>query len=408
MDGERKIKWARDHMPVMKKIRREMSIKKPLEGKTVGMALHVEPKTAVLVETLRDLGANVYITGCNPLSTQDDVSKALDKQKGITSYAKHGVDRKEYYKAIDNVIDQKPDITVDDGGDLVFRIHKKYPELIEKIQGGTEETTTGVHRLKSMAKQKQLKYPVIAVNDTPMKRHFDNIHGTGESTISAITATTNIQISGKQAVVAGYGYCGRGVARKLDGMGARVIVTETNPNKALEAVMDGFEVQKMNKAIQKADLLITTTGNRDVVRKKHLKKVKDGALLANSGHFNVEIDLDAAEELATETNETIEGVVEYRLPNNQKFYIIAEGRLVNLAAPQGLGHPIEVMDLSFAIQALSVQYINQNKNLKPKVHNVPTNIDKKVAENKLESMNIEIDQLTEKQKKYLNSWETGT
>ncbi|OUJ18490.1 S-adenosylhomocysteine hydrolase [Methanonatronarchaeum thermophilum] len=408
MDGERKIKWARDHMPVMEEIRSEMSEKKTLKGQTVGMALHVEPKTAVLVETLRDAGAEVYITGCNPLSTQDDVSKALDNQKGITSYAKKGVTRKEYYKAIDNVIDKKPDITVDDGGDLVFRIHRERPELIKDIQGGTEETTTGVHRLRAMDNEKQLKYPVIAVNDTPMKRHFDNIHGTGESTISAITATTNIQISGKQAVVAGYGYCGRGVAQKLDGLGARVTITETDPNKALEAVMDGFEVEKMNKAIQKADILITTTGNRDVVRKEHLEKINDGALLANSGHFNVEIDIEAAEEIAVETNNAREGVIEYKLKDGRKFYIIAEGRLVNLAAPQGLGHPIEVMDLSFAIQALSIQHIHENQNLKPKVHNVPTEIDRKVAKNKLKTMNIEIDQLTDKQKQYLESWDTGT
>ncbi|UOY09861.1 adenosylhomocysteinase [Methanonatronarchaeum sp. AMET6-2] len=407
MDGERKIKWARDHMPVMEEIRSDMEKEKPLEGQTVGMALHVEPKTAVLVETLRDAGAEVYITGCNPLSTQDDVSRALDRQEGIKSYAKRGVDKKEYYNAIDRVIDKKPDITVDDGGDLVFRIHNEYPELIDQIKGGTEETTTGVHRLKAMENAGELKYPVIAVNDTPMKRHFDNIHGTGESTISAITATTNIQIAGKTAVVAGYGYCGRGVARKLDGLGARVTVTETDPRKALEAVMDGFQVEKMDIAIQKADIVITTTGNRDVVNEKHLKKVKDGALLANSGHFNIEIDLEGAEKIAKEKTEAREGVMEYKLEDNRKFYVIAEGRLVNLAAPQGLGHPIEVMDLSFGIQALSVKHIN-NIEMEPGVHNVPTKTDKKVAKTKLKSMNIEIDQLTEKQKEYLESWETGT
>ncbi len=406
--GKKKIKWAQNNMPVLEKIKEDFNEQKPLKDLNIGMALHVEPKTAVLVKTLARGGANISITGCNPLSTQDDVSKALNQIKNIDSFAERGVNRKQYYKKIDKVLDSKPRITVDDGGDLVFRIHSKREELINKMIGGTEETTTGVNRLNSMSKEGELKYPIIAVNDTPMKRHFDNVHGTGESTLSSIMATTNLQISGKTFIVAGYGYCGKGVAKKAKSLGAKTIITEVDPRKALEATMDGFEVKPMMEAIKKADFVVTTTGNRDVIREKHLRKIKDGAVLANSGHFNVEIDLEAAEELASERKEIREGIMEYKINENKRFYVLAEGRLVNLASPKGYGHPIEVMDLSFSLQALSIKYLNKNPDLKEGVHEVPQEIDKKVAQIKLDTMGIEIDKLTNKQKQYLSSWKTGT
>jgi len=408
LDGKSKIKWAEDHMPVLSKIRERMSKTKPLEGYRIGMALHVEPKTAALAKLLRDGGAHVSITGCNPLSTQDDVSKALSEEQKIKCYAKRGVNRKEYYKAIDDVLDDEPQITIDDGGDLVFRLHSKRQKYLPNIIGGCEETTTGVKRLERMSNDGELKYPIIAVNDTPMKRRFDNIHGTGESTLSAIMANTNIQISGKIFAVAGYGFCGRGIANKAKALGARTIVTEVDPRKGLEALMDGFEVMPMLDAIQKADIVVTATGNKNVVNEEYLQKVKDGAIIANSGHFNVEVDIKAAEKISSECFEVREGVKEYRLDNGKKFYILAEGRLVNLASPLGFGHPIEVMDLSFSLQALSVKYLVENPNISAEVHKVPEKIDKRVAENKLKTMNVEIDTLTKEQKKYLSSWDIGT
>ncbi|OKY79176.1 MAG: S-adenosylhomocysteine hydrolase [Candidatus Methanohalarchaeum thermophilum] len=406
--GREKIEWVKRNMPVLSEIKERFKEKKPLEGHKIGMALHVEPKTANLVETLRDGGAEIAITGCNPLSTQDDVSKYLDNEKGIRSYAKRGVNTEEYYEAIDNVLDFHPDITIDDGADLVFRLHSERPNQIDEIIGGSEETTTGVKRLESMESDNALKYPIIAVNDTPMKRHFDNVHGTGESTLSAIMATTNLQISGKNIVVAGYGYCSSGVAKKAKALGARVTVTEVKPRKALEAVMDGYEVKKMEKAIQKADIVVTATGNKNVIGREELKKINNGAVLANSGHFNVEIDLEAAEDLANNVKEIREGIKKYELSDDRNFYVLAEGRLVNLAAPLGFGHPIEVMDLSFSIQALSVQHLAKNPELQPGVKKVPQKIDEKVAEIKLKTMDIEIDELTSEQKDYLTSWKSGT
>lgn len=406
--GRKKINWAKNNMKVLKQIRESFKKQKPLKDIKIGMALHVEPKTAVLVETMAEAGAEISITGCNPLSTQDDVSKALNKVENITSLAKRGVGSEKYYEKIDKVLDLEPDITVDDGGDLVFRIHSKRKELINKIIGGTEETTTGVNRLKSMEKENELKYPIIAVNDTPMKRHFDNVHGTGESTLSSIMNTTNLQISGKTFVVAGYGYCGRGVASKAKSLGAKTIVTEVDPRKALEAAMDGFQVKPMKKAIKEADFVVTTTGNKDIIRKEHFKEIKNGAVLANSGHFNVEIDLEAAEKLSIEKKEKREGIIEYKLNQDKSFYVLAEGRLVNLASPKGFGHPIEVMDLSFSLQALSIKYLSNNQKITPGVHEVPEKIDKKVAKIKLDTMDIEIDELTKEQSNYLSSWQVGT
>lgn len=407
-EGRRKIDWAREHMPILGEIRERFNKNEPLDGVVVGMAMHVEAKTAVLAELLAEGGAEVAITGCNPLSTQDDVSNALDEVDGVSSYAEHGIDEQEYYRAIDRVLDHEPDITVDDGGDLVFRIHNEFPELLDGVLGGCEETTTGVHRLRAMDEDDALMYPVIAVNDTPMKRYFDNVHGTGESSLSSIALTTNLLYAGKTVVVAGYGYCGRGVAKKAAGMNADVIVTEVDPRRALEAHMEGYSVMSMDEAASKGDIFITTTGNRDVITREHFMEMGDGAVLANAGHFDVEIDLDALAELADEINEVRDGVLEHRLPDGRRVNVLAEGRLVNLAAPVAQGHPVEVMDQSFGVQALSVEHIVQNPDLSEGVHEVPDDIDRSVAEIKLESLDIEIDSLTDIQRDYMESWKHGT
>lgn len=405
--GEQKIAWARQYMPVLGAIREAFGRERPFEGMKVGMALHVEAKTAVLVETLHAGGAEVHITGCNPLSTQDDVAAALNTLTGVRCYAKRGATTGEYYAAIDRVLDARPEITIDDGMDLIQRVHTVRQEVLPGIIGGCEETTTGIHRLRAMSEEGQLRIPVIAVNDTPMKRYFDNVHGTGESTLSAIMATTNILIAGRRIVVAGYGFCGRGIARKARGLGARVIVTEVDPRRALEAYMDGFEVMPMEKAAACGDLFITTTGNRDVIAPRHFPLMKHGAILANAGHFNVEIDVSWLEAHAARV-EAREGIATYRL-EGREIHLLAEGRLVNLATPRGMGHPIEVMDLSFALQALCAEYIAQKgRFLSPGVHDVPREIDERVARMKLESLGMDIDALTPEQEAYLSGWEAGT
>lgn len=405
--GEQKIAWARQYMPVLGAIREAFGRERPFEGMKVGMALHVEAKTAVLVETLHAGGAEVHITGCNPLSTQDDVAAALNTLTGVRCYAKRGATTGEYYAAIDRVLDARPEITIDDGMDLIQRVHTVRQEVLPGIIGGCEETTTGIHRLRAMSEEGQLRIPVIAVNDTPMKRYFDNVHGTGESTLSAIMATTNILIAGRRIVVAGYGFCGRGIARKARGLGARVIVTEVDPRRALEAYMDGFEVMPMEKAAACGDLFITTTGNRDVIAPRHFPLMKHGAILANAGHFNVEIDVSWLEAHAARV-EAREGIATYRL-GGREIHLLAEGRLVNLATPRGMGHPIEVMDLSFALQALCAEYIAQKgRFLSPGVHDVPREIDERVARMKLESLGMDIDALTPEQEAYLSGWEAGT
>lgn len=406
--GRRKITWASEHMPILAYLRDDLVRDQPFEGQRIGMAMHVEAKTAVLVETLAAGGAEVAVTGCNPLSTHNDVSAALDATENVTSYAEHGVDDDAYYAGIEAVIDHEPTITVDDGGDLVFAIHRDHPELIDHVIGGTEETTTGVHRLRAMAADDELKYPVFAVNDTPMKRLFDNVHGTGESSLAAIAMTTNLSWAGKTVIVAGYGYCGRGVARKAAGQNARVIVTEVDERRALEAHMEGFEVMPMRQAAPKGDVFITTTGNRDVITQEHFREMTDGVLLANAGHFDVEIDLDALESLAVNQRDARDGVREYKLDDGRRLNVLAEGRLVNLAAPVALGHPIEVMDQSFGMQLVAARELVENDEYVPGVHAVPDELDRDVARAKLDAEGVETDELSADQRDYMDSWEHGT
>ena len=408
-EGRRKMEWALQHMPILQSLREEFEADQPLDGETIGMAMHVEAKTANLVELLALGGAEVAITGCNPLSTHDDVSAALDTHDNITSYAVRGVGDEEYYDAIDAVIDHEPTITVDDGCDMIFRIHEEYPELIDSIVGGCEETTTGVHRIRAMERDDALEYPVFAVNDTPMKTLFDNVHGTGESSLASIAMTTNLSYAGKNVVVAGFGYCGKGVAKKAVGQNANVIVTEVDPRKALEAHMEGYEVMPMTEAASKADLILTTTGNRDVVVDEHFDEMKDGVLLANAGHFDIEIDLVALEDRAVEVYEAREGVTAYELPDGRRLNVLAEGRLVNLAAPVALGHPVEVMDQSFGVQAVCVRELADNGDeYAAGVHNVPDELDREIAEIKLDAEGVDHDSLTDEQREYMGSWDHGT
>jgi len=405
--GDLKIAWAGQYMPVLSSIRKRFSEERPFAGMTVGMALHVEAKTAVLVETLAAGGAEVYITGCNPLSTQDDVSEALNTREGIHSYARRGADAEEYYAAIDRVLDARPAITIDDGMDLIHRIHTERREVLDSIIGGCEETTTGIHRLRAMARDGALAFPVIAVNDTPMKHHFDNVHGTGESSLSSIMITTNVLIAGKRIVVAGYGFCGRGLAQKARNLGARVIVTEVDPRRALQAHMDGFDVMTMDQAAPLGDIFVTTTGNTSIITERHFPNLKNGAILANAGHFNVEIDV---EWLASHSDSVIhrDGIDTYML-GGKAIHLLAEGRLVNLATPKGMGHPIEVMDLSFSVQALSAEFIAKHgRQLAPGVHDVPSVIDEEVARLKLAALGLSIDRLTPEQETYMSSWTIGT
>lgn len=404
--GWRKIEWAERRMNVLRKIRKKFEVEKPLKGITIGAALHVEAKTAVLALTLAKGGAKIYLAACNPLSTQDDVAAAL-VDAGINVFAKKGLTVEEYYKNIEEVASANPDIVVDDGGDLTAYLHMNKPEIAERVLGGTEETTTGVLRLRAMERDGVLKYPVIAVNNARTKFLFDNRYGTGQSTIDGLLRATNILLAGKTVVVAGYGWCGRGIAMRLRGMGADVIVTEVDPVRALEARMDGFRVMRMIDAVKEADIVITATGNINVVRKEHFEVMKDGCILANAGHFDVEINKRDLEKLSVSRREVRDYVEEYTLKDGRRIYLLAEGRLVNLAI--GDGHPIEVMDMSFSLQALSVQYLKENHSkLEPKVYDVPREIDEFVALSKLETMGIRIDSLTDEQKAYLSSWTHGT
>ncbi|WP_336362207.1 adenosylhomocysteinase [Halalkalicoccus salilacus] len=408
-EGRRKMDWAFQHMPILTAIREEFEAEKPLEGQRIGMAMHVEAKTANLVETLADGGAEVAITGCNPLSTHDDVSAALDAHENITSYAVRGVGDEEYYAAIEAVIDHEPTITVDDGMDMVAAIHDEHPELIDSIVGGCEETTTGVHRLRAMDADGALEYPVFAVNDTPMKRLFDNVHGTGESSLASIAMTTNLSWAGKTVVVAGYGYCGKGVAKKASGQNANVVVTEVEPRRALEAHMEGYDVMPMAEAAEVGDVFLTTTGNRDVIVEEHFEKMGDGVLLANAGHFDIEIDLDALSDLAVDRYEARGGVEAYEMADGRRLNVIAEGRLVNLAAPIALGHPVEVMDQSFGVQAACVrELVEGSERYDAGVHDVPDELDREIAEIKLDAEGVGIDSLSEEQTEYMDSWEHGT
>ncbi len=403
--GKLQLDWAEQHMPVLLRIRKQFQNEKPLKGLRVGAVLHVTKETGVLMRTLAAGGAEIALAASNPLSTQDDVAAALASE-GIHVYAWRGETEKEYYWAIERIVEFEPHIVLDDGADLHTFIHQKAEDLAKKIKGGTEETTTGVIRLRAMEEQKVLRYPIIAVNDAYTKYLFDNRYGTGQSTIDGILRATNILLAGKNFVVAGYGWCGRGIAMRARGMGARVIVTEVDPIRALEAYMDGFQVMPMAEAAKIGDIFVTATGNRDVIRKEHMELMKDGAILANSGHFNVEVNLNDLEELAVEKREIRPHVVEYRLGNGRRLYLLAEGRLVNLVAAEG--HPSEVMDMSFANQALSVLYLHQNPRMKPQVYKVPMEIDRRVAELKLEALGVRIDKLTPEQEEYLKSWTLGT
>ena len=408
-EGRRKMDWALQHMPILNALREEFVDEQPLAGETIAMAMHVEAKTANLVELLAEGGAEVAITGCNPLSTHDDVSAALDDHESITSYAVRGVDDDEYYDAMHACIAHEPTITVDDGMDMVKLVHEEYPGLIDTIVGGAEETTTGVDRLRAMDADGELHYPVFAVNDTPMKQLFDNVHGTGESSLATIAMTTNLSWAGKNVVVGGYGQCGKGVAKKASGQNANVIVCEVDPRKALEAHMEGYEVLPMKEAAAKGDVFITTTGNRDVITREHFEEMSDGVLLANAGHFDVEVNLDDLDDLAVDRYEVRDGVEGFEMPDGRVLNVIAEGRLVNLAAPIALGHPVEVMDQSFGVQAVVVRELAANGDAYDAgVHDVPDELDREVADIKLAAEGVEYDDLSDEQREYMGSWEHGT
>jgi adenosylhomocysteinase len=403
--GRLQIDWASKHMPVLGQIKERFSEKKPFKDVSLGACLHVTKETAVLIEAFLAGGAQVALCGSNPLSTQDDIAAALVDER-VKVYAWREQTTQEYYWCIDRVADFAPGITLDDGADLVGTIHSRRTEVLADVKGGTEETTTGVLRLRAMEKTGDLKYPIIAVNDAYTKYLFDNRYGTGQSTIDGILRTTSILLAGKNFVICGYGWCARGIAMRAKGMGANVIVTEISPLRALEAAMDGFRVMPIARASEIGDVFVTATGNVNVIRKEHLQRMKNGALLANSGHFNVEISLKDLDGLATSKRNIRPNLQEYTLRNGRKLYLLAEGRLVNLAAAEG--HPSEVMDLSFANQALSVEYLVKNKKMQPRVHPVPKQIDETIARLKLAAMNLRIDRLTNEQKKYLATWETGT
>ncbi len=403
--GELKIEWAKKHMPVLRSIMDNYEETKPFKGITIGMALHLEAKTAVLAETLLKGGAKIAITGCNPLSTQDDVAAACVK-KGMNVYAWRGETDKEYYENLNRVLDHKPDIVIDDGADLIFLLHTERTDVLDNIKGGCEETTTGIIRLKAMAEEDTLKFPVMNVNDAYTKHLFDNRYGTGQSAMDGIIRTTNLLIAGKNVVIGGYGWCGKGVAMRAKGLGANVIITEINPIRALEARMDGFRVMKMIDAAKIGDIFITTTGCKDVIRAEHFLVMKDGAILANAGHFDNEINKGDLLSLSSSVKVVRKNIEEYDL-GNKKLYLLGEGRLVNLACADG--HPCEVMDMSFANQALGAKYILENyEKLENRVYSVPYEQDLMIASLKLESMNISIDELTPEQRKYLSDWREGT
>ena len=401
--GKKRVEWARRQMPVLQIIRDRYEKEKPLDGIKITACLHVTVETANLIQTLHTGGAKIALTGSNPLSTQDDVAAALAAD-GINVYAFRGENETEYYECLDEALKIRPDVTLDDGADTIARVHEKG---FEGIMGGCEETTTGVIRLRALSAEGRLQFPVIAVNDAETKMMFDNRYGTGQSTLHGIMNATNFLFAGKTVVVVGYGWCGRGVAMRAKGLGSRIVVVEANPRKALEAVMDGYRVMPMREAAKIGDLFITVTGDISAIRREHFEVMQDGALIANSGHFNVEINIPELEDLAIETNEMKEDVVEYVMRDGRRLYLLAEGRLVNLAC--AFGHPPEVMDMSFANQALCVRHIVENhEKLRNEVYSVPKPIDEEVARLKLESLSVEIEELTEEQKKYLSSWDFGT
>lgn len=405
--GRRRIEWAEREMPVLRQIRERFEKERPLKGLRVSACLHVTTETASLMRTLQAGGADVVLTASNPLSTQDDVAAALVSQFEIPTFAIKGEDRVTYFKHINAALDHKPQMTMDDGADLVGELHKNRRDLLTHVVGGTEETTTGVIRLRAMAADGVLEFPVIAVNDAQTKHFFDNRYGTGQSTIDGIIRATNVLLAGKTFVVAGYGWCGRGLASRARGMGANVIVTEVDPMPALEAVMDGFRVMPMEEAAGIGDIFCTVTGDINVIDKHHFEAMKDGAIVANSGHFNVEINIPSLEAMASEKRLVRPFVDQYILPDSRRINILGEGRLINLASAEG--HPASVMDMSFANQALSAEFMLRNaESLKKTVYSVPSEIDKEIARLKLEAMGVKIDILTPEQSLYLNSWQEGT
>ena len=404
-EGKRKIDWAEVHMPVLVKLKQKLSDSKPLHNIKVGGCLHVTKETGVLIRTLNALGAEISWCGCNPLSTQDDVAASI-ADEGISIFASRGVSKEEYYEDIHSVMKMGPNVTIDDGADLTLEMHSLDID-ISKVYGGTEETTTGVIRLRAMQKRGVLKYPIIAVNDAETKHDFDNVYGTGQSALDGVIRATNILIAGKNVVVAGYGHVGKGIAKRASGLGGRVIITEVDPIAALKAKLDGFDVMPMMLASSIGDLFITTTGCKDVIKDEHVLKLNDGSILANAGHFNVEISIPALKSHSISQKEINRDTTEYLLKNGNRVYLISEGRLVNLAAAEG--HPSEVMDMSFANQLLSVvRLVNLRGTLKPMVYEIENSQDKEIAKAKLDSMGVDIDSLTESQKKYLEGFNEGT
>ena len=405
--GKKRIEWANQSMKVLQIIRKDFIKHQPLKGIRVSACLHVTAETANLMISLRDGGAEVALCASNPLSTQDDVAASLVRDYNLPVFAIKGEDNDSYYAHIMAALDHKPQITMDDGADLVSVLHTKRTDELAHVIGGTEETTTGVIRLRAMAKEGVLRYPIVAVNDADTKHLFDNRYGTGQSTIDGIIRATNFLLAGSKFVVAGYGWCGRGLASRARGAGAEVIITEVDPTKALEAVMDGFRVMSMDEAAKLGDVFCTVTGNKNVLSKHHFERMKDGAIISNSGHFNVEIDIPALEKMSSSKRTTRNFVDEYALKDGRRINLLGEGRLINLAAAEG--HPASVMDMSFANQALCLEYIVKNhESLENKVHTVPAELDKRVAKLKLESMGIKIDRLTPEQEEYLRSWSEGT
>ncbi|MFP4588602.1 MAG: adenosylhomocysteinase [Candidatus Acetothermia bacterium] len=401
--GRDKIQWARTHMPVVDRIEKSMSEDKPFQGQQVGVCIHLEAKTARLAQALRNGGAEVAITSSNPLSTQDDVAAALNQEDNITVFARRGVDEEGYRKQLRKILEFNPSLIIDDGGDLVEQLHGPLADHSGNVLGGCEETTTGVKRLKAMDRADRLEFPMFAVNDAKMKYLFDNRYGTGQSTWDAIMRTTNLSVAGSTVVVVGYGWCGRGIAKRAAGLGANVIVVEVDPIKAIEAKMDGYRIMNIREAAPKGDFFVTSTGCIDAIPTDAVKQIREGAILANAGHFNVEINVESLEEVATSRETVRENIEKWTLENGKTFFLLGEGRLVNLVA--GDGHPAEIMDISFALQILTARYILDHTNeLSSELHSVPADVDEQVARTKLQSMGIEIDELNPGQEKYMQSW----
>lgn len=406
-EGKKRIKWSDNDMPVLQQIRKRFEKEKPFKGLKMSLCLHITAETANLARTLKAGGADIVLCASNPLSTQDDVAASLVKDYEIPTFSIRGEDRDTFFKHLESTIKHGPDVTMDDGADLISVIHKKHPELCEKVIVSLEETTTGVIRLRAMAQNGALKISVVAVNDAKTKNLFDNRYGTGQSTLDGIIRATDMLIAGKNVVVVGYGWCGRGFAMRANGMGAKVIITEVDKIKALEAAMDGFQVMKMDEAAKIGDLFCTLTGDINVIDKQHFELMKDGAIVCNSGHFDVEINIKELKKIAEKINKNVRNFTDEYIVNGKRIYLLADGRLINLSAAEG--HPACVMDMSFSTQALASEWVIKNKNkLKPQVYNIPEEIEETVAELKLKSMGLEIDKLTKEQKKYLESWEQGT